>query len=484
MRIFLVWLFGAVFLGLASQTALPAFIGAEGFGATATGGRGGRVIAVTNLRSSGVGSLQNALDQTGARTIVFRVSGVIEGTPMVSSGNLTIAGQTSPSGITVRGLLIQGDSVCEADNCPLPRVAPSNLIVRYLRSRASLDGDGLRLHRAKRIIIDHFSIGNATDEAVQISFSSDVTVQNSLLAETTGEHNDLGGMLLNYTDPKRNFPLTRISLHHNVWTRIGGRIPEVSRENPSATNSTMELEISNNIFHDHTFPIWLGNTALVNAPQDGYNSAPIYYRANLVGNYSLQNPKNSTSVGLLTLEGTNSPDYLPDSTPTRLFMQDNRSNLGTATDWQLVYCCNDFKEALRDQTMLFANRLPTWAALERLKFPSMTYTPSQKLLEYTPKIGMRPWDAFDTRVMKFVSSSTFDATPRSLNVARDALKTRAATVAPQDSDNDGMPDRWENANGLNPRVADHNGLQLSQPKLGVAGYTNLEVYLEALVRNR
>ncbi len=479
MRIFLGWLAGAALLGLQS-VALPAFIGAEGFGATATGGRGGRVIAVTNLRSSGVGSLQNALDQTGARTIIFRVSGVIEGTPIISNGDVTIAGQTSPSGITVRGLLIQGDSVCEADNCPLPRVSPSNVIVRYLRSRASLDGDGLRLHRAKRVIVDHFSIGNASDEAVQISFSSDVTIQNSLLAETIGEHNDLGGMLLNYSDPKRNFPLTRISVHHNVWTRIGGRIPELSRENPSAIGSTMEIEISNNVFHDHTFPIWLGNTSLVNAPENGYDRAPIYYRLNLVGNLSLQNPKNSTSVGLLTIEGA--AQNLPDTTPTRIFIQDNR--IGTATDWQLVYCCNDFQDALRDNTLPFASRPPSWAALERLNFPSIQYTPSQKLLESSKKVGMRPWDAFDTRVMKFVSSNTFDSTPRSLNLARDALKTSTAATAPQDADNDGMPDIWENANGLNPKVADHNGLQLSQKILGLAGYTNLEVYLETLVRNR
>ena len=307
-------------------------------------------------------------------------------------------------------------------------------------------------------------------------------MQNSLLAETIGEHTDLGGMLLNYSDPKRNYPLTRISIHHNVWTRIGGRIPELSRENPSATGSTMELEISNNVFHDHSFPIWLGNTTLVNAPQNGYDHAPIYYRLNLIGNYSLQNPKNSTQVGLLTIEGAGSPElgYLPDSTPTRLFLEDNQINL--AKDWQLVYCCNDFSDALRDKTIPFAAQAPVWAALERLNFPSITYTP--KLLEYTPKIGMRPWDAFDTRVMKFVSSGTFDSTPRSLNLARDTLKTSATTASPQDTDNDGMPDTWENSNRLNPRVADNNGLQLSQKILGVAGYTNLEVYLETLLRNR
>ena len=489
MRIFLVLLAGFLLLGVQSlgQTALPAFIGAQGFGALATGGRGGRVIAVTNLRASGAGSLQDALNQAGSRTIVFGVSGVIEGVPIVSRGDVTIAGQTSPNGITVRGLLIQGDEVCEADDCPLPKIAPSNVIVRFLRSRATLDGDGLRLHRAKKVIVDHFSVGNANDEAVQISFSSDLTIQNSLLAETLGDHNDLGGMLLNYADPKRNFPLTRISVHHNVWTRIGGRIPELSRENPSATGSSMDIEISNNIFHDHTFPIWFGNTSLVNAPENGYNRAPIYYRANLIGNYSLQNPNNSTSVGLITLEGAGNPDtgYLPANTPSQFFLQDNQTNLTAARDWQLVYCCNDFRDAMRDKTMPFASTKPSWAAVKRLGFPSISYTPVGQLLEYSRKnVGMRPWDAFDARVMQFVVSNRFDTTSRSINPANDALKTVSALAAPKDTDTDGMADAWEVQNGLNPRVADQNGIQLSPKILGVAGYTNLEVYLESLTKNR
>jgi pectate lyase len=485
MRLFVVVIVVLFALKSNSQTALPAFVGAQGFGASATGGRGGRVIAVTNLRAGGAGSLQDALDQTGARTIVFRVSGVIEGIPTLSNGDVTIAGQTSPSGVTVRGLLIQGDVVCEDDGCPLPRRAPQNVIVRFLRSRAALDGDGLRLHRAKRVIADHLSIGNANDEAVQVSFSSDITIQNSLFAETIGDHNDLGGVLLNYSDPKRNFPLTRIALLGNVWTRIGGRIPELSRENPSATGSNMDIEISNNVFHDHTYPMAISQTANTNSSgQNGYQSAPIYYRANMVGNLSLQNPKNSTTVGMFTFEGAGLPseDYLPANTPTRFYLHDNR--LLSAKDWQTVYCCNDFLDALRDNAMPFYNRQPAWAALERLPFPNVAYIPSQQLLENSKNVGMLPRDAFDQRVMKFVSSGGFDSAPRSLNPAKDALVLPAAAAAPLDSDSDAMPDGWESQNGLNPKVPDNNGMGLSQKILGVAGYTNLEVYLQWLAQNR
>ncbi|MGV2436525.1 MAG UNVERIFIED_CONTAM: hypothetical protein LVT10_17860 [Anaerolineae bacterium] len=72
------------------------FPGAEGFGAVASGGRGGQVLTVTTLAPSGEGSLQAALDTPGARTIVFAVSGVIDTTANITHGNVTIAGQTSP----------------------------------------------------------------------------------------------------------------------------------------------------------------------------------------------------------------------------------------------------------------------------------------------------------------------------------------------------------------------------------------------------
>lgn len=474
-----------------SQPALPAFPKAQGFGATATGGRGGRVVFVTNLRSSGAGSLQAALDQRGPRTILFRVSGVVEGVPIASSGDFTLAGQSSPSGITLRGLMIQGDSVCEEDSCPLPKIAPSNFIVRYLRLRAPLpdgsDGDGLRLHRAKRGIIDHVSVGNATDEAIQISLSSDITIQHSLIAETLGEHNDLGGMLINYADPKRGYPLTRLSIHHNVWSRIGGRMPEVSSENPSSSNSTIQIEISNNVLHDHTYPIFLAQTSVVNAPNRGYDTAPIYYRANIVGNLSLQNPQLRTSVGLVTLEGAGSPEdgYLPRGTPTKVFMLDNRTTSALSLrDWQLVYCCNDYREAAQNLELPFLKTGPSWASATRLEdLSSIAYTPSADLLS-SFSVGASPLDAFDTRILKFVRTATFDATPRNRNPYGDALTQpqRTPLVAPQDSDDDGMPDSWEQTNGLDPRVADANATLLSQRLLAGQPYTNLEVYLMQLAR--
>src|SRR5262249_9152161 len=105
------WIFsaGGLFPAIEAEPAkpVPAFPGAEGFGALARGGRGGRVIYVTNLDASGPGSLRAACEAEGPRTVLFKVSGLIQLQTklVVRHPYLTIAGQTAP-----------GDGICLA-NC-------------------------------------------------------------------------------------------------------------------------------------------------------------------------------------------------------------------------------------------------------------------------------------------------------------------------------------------------------------------------------
>ncbi len=484
-----------------SPAGLPAFPGAEGFGASATGGRGGKVIYVTNLNASGAGSLQAALDEAGLRTILFKVSGVIEGVPIAQHGDFTLAGQSSPGGIILRGFMLQGDVVCEDDNCPLPTVFPENFIVRFLRIRNPLpdgsDGDGVRLHHAKLGIIDHVSIGGATDESMQISFSSDITVQNTMLAEALGEHAYLAGMLMNYGDPARGFPETRISIHHNLWNRILGRMPEIGRDYEGNNSHIMELELSNNVLYDHAYPIWIANTSLVNYPQDGYNTDPIYYHANIVGNLSIQNSARSSfeanvpggTVGVFTMEGAGpaSNGYLPTETLTRFFMEDNQTNLHPDfKDFQLFYCCNDFAQTNIDG-LTFPDNTASFKQFSRFDFPAINYTPSSALLSYVlANVGAFPRDDMDSRLLSFVERGEFDTAPRDTNPANDALNLVFTTppTAPIDTDNDGMPDDWESTHGLNPNAADGTEVSLSKAMTGIDGYTNLEVYLDDLAKLR
>ncbi len=132
------------------STSVAAFPGAEGYGSLTVGGRGGRVIAVTNLNANGPGSLREACDAQGPRIVVFNVSGTIDGDVKIKNDFITIAGQTAPGdGITIKGNLA---------------IDASNVVIRYLRVRTDHDGDALGGRYRKNIIVDHVSASWSSDE--------------------------------------------------------------------------------------------------------------------------------------------------------------------------------------------------------------------------------------------------------------------------------------------------------------------------------
>ncbi|MBL7826800.1 MAG: hypothetical protein JNJ57_09225, partial [Saprospiraceae bacterium] len=187
---------------LPSAAQIPVFPGAEGFGATTTtGGRGGQVMYVTNLNCNGPGSLNEALATPGKKYILFKVSGIIDCAAEVVHGDCYIAGQTAPGGIIVRGIYI--------DDWYDPNGGARNVVIRHLNSRPHTENersgagwvmdDALRLDGASRIVVDHCTFANGTDEQIQISRSNNVTIQHSILAEPVGDHYMFGGMLLNYS---------------------------------------------------------------------------------------------------------------------------------------------------------------------------------------------------------------------------------------------------------------------------------------------
>ncbi len=129
---------------------VPAFPGALGFGANATGGRGGTVYHVTTLADSGPGSFRDAVSQPN-RIVVFDVSGYITLNSEVSvKSHITIAGQTAPGG----GIAIRGREVSFGSQ--------QNIICRFVRFRPGAgspnNDNGVNLYRARNIILDHVSI--------------------------------------------------------------------------------------------------------------------------------------------------------------------------------------------------------------------------------------------------------------------------------------------------------------------------------------
>lgn len=453
-------------------SSLAAFPGAEGFGSAATGGRGGQVVYVTNTNASGPGSLQWAIDQPGAKYILFKVSGVIDAQIHLTNGDVTIAGQTSPGGITIRGF-VTDETPYQDQIVRTPTDFAQNWILQHVRIRPGLNGpsdDGLRLRYTRNAIVDHVSIGNATDEAVEISYSNNITIQNSILAETLGGHSFYGGVLMNYSNPASGFGLDNVSLHHNIFNRIEGRLPEGSRESAAAAGSTMNLELSNNLYWDPRFFIALGsNTGVVT---DGRgNPYPIYWNINAVNNYFRTG--SGFPYGMFD-------DQILGVARNRLFVSGNKMSLyPTRSDYELFYCCNDYSSVTDpDDTSRAAQQLSA-----RHPFPVITYTPTDMLRTVLLNTaGAWSRDPMDTRLLQSVAQNTISASPPNVNPAGDALLLPyrgSPPAAPTDTDSDGMPDAWEIAKGLNPNVANHNATTLS-----AQGFTNLDIYLHELSASR
>ncbi|MBW7997936.1 MAG: pectate lyase precursor, partial [Candidatus Glassbacteria bacterium] len=147
-----------------SQDSIPAFPGAEGWGAYTPGGRGGQVIHVTNLDNNGPGSLAEALNTPGPRIIVFDVGGVIEGDIDFDQGQVTVLGQTAPSpGITIHGLL-------STTWDPTGQARYEDIVIRFIRCRPFSRAqpvtwaDAIQFGHGYRAVLDHMSFSWATDE--------------------------------------------------------------------------------------------------------------------------------------------------------------------------------------------------------------------------------------------------------------------------------------------------------------------------------
>lgn len=258
--------------GWMSAQSIPAFPGAEGHGAESVGGRGGRIIEVTNLNDHGPGSLREAVETRGPRTIVFRVAGYIDlETPIkIVHPYMTIAGQTAPGG----GICLRMKPGNKTGLSPVLGTkrfkknyageVPHNLIIRYIRIRhgrspTSKKAGGprpknLQFYSGNNIIVDHVTSGWTNDNLVTIIAPNngsphvhDITVQRSLLAESFKGH--ATGLNVQGQTGAYWKQIYRISVHHNLFAHNTHR-------NPRSTSGG--TEVINNVTYNWRH--WIGST--------------------------------------------------------------------------------------------------------------------------------------------------------------------------------------------------------------------------------
>lgn len=511
------------------------FPGAEGYGRITTGGRGGDVYHVTTLEDgTQEGTFRWACNKSGARTIVFDVSGTINLTSelKIRNGNVTIAGQTAP-----------GDGICVAGypfviSCP-------NIIIRYMRFRlgnenvAHHEGDGLGGMDGQRIMIDHCSVSWSIDECLSVYGSKNITVQWCVVSQSLvnsghskGNHG-YGG----------NWGGSGASYHHNLLAHHGSRAPRLGPR-PS-TQADERMDLRNNVIYN-----WGGEGCYGG---EGMN-------VNIVNNYYKPGPATPTGAKgkRMAKPGIRTVDYCLDKETTAnninkalgtslsksgvsgssdgkdnfvTFRYDNKTqkiaidmeNNTIEIDGKTIKVAwNSWKKMLQKWGTFHINgnintayddvTADNWTIGlfnqvdkgTKVDYHNMTaedsraFTPIpfvyttthsaeeafERVLEYAGASLSR--DIHDETMVHDAREGVVTTTSRAtglINNQDEAMYIDGtsgwpvlnSTEAPVDTDGDGMPDEWETENGLDPNNPEDGKI------MGEDGYTNLENYLNSLV---
>jgi pectate lyase len=439
---------------LTASAQIPAFPGAEGFGAISVGGRGGDVYHVTSLDDTYTpGTLRYGLAfAPGAgRTIVFDISGNINLTDDLSvySPNITIAGQTAPG----EGITLSGASFWLQSN---------DLIVRHIRNRLGATHvageDSISIQNGDRVIMDHCTASWSTDEAASVTLdSTDNTIQWSLIIEPLNVNNHAASSLFRpgdnvpLSDPPADFNLT---VHHSLYAHAKKRNPIFSTYNSHVLN----VDFRNNVVFD-----WKDQ-----ATHDGDATANVHL--NFVSNYYVAGLTTRADLvadpSILSLGTVNSVVYY------------NQDNLVDATRDDGLH------NGIWDPTAINGTRTEVTTPFD---YPTVATQSASDAYDSVLEFAGSFWwnrDPVDDRVITDVYEiSDPDAAVRALSgmmITTEAdvgglptlpVETRAADW---DTDLDGMPDYWEVQHGLDPNTggsAQYNG------DFDADGYTNIEEYI-------
>lgn len=395
------FLLGGFLLGAQAEAksgeGLRAFPGAEGYGAFTKGGRGGRVVIVTNLNKRGPGSFAWAVNEvTGPRTIVFEVSGVIDceneiGFEMTSENDhVTIAGESSPGGVAIY-------------NYRFFRIAKGaeEVMIRFLRLRGTRihtknDPDGVLIWHARNVILDHCSVAGACDETISASDAKNVTIQwtsldESRKAEAHADYFENNGQWHNY-----GALFTRakgVTIHHCLFAHH-------SKRNPLAKQGSL-VEVVNNVIYNYS-----NEQQTFGVEGDGVKIANCYFKTG-PDRRKRPVPVRDDVIAVAGCVSVERDGKTP-GPPVENFGEIGSLNVDSM----------ETAEAAYESVLRLSGALPRDATSRRMVMETRTGT------------GKQGYEG-------------------DLEADRAALPSRQ-TPPGLDRDRDGLPDRWEKTNGLDP----------------------------------
>lgn len=401
----------------ADEPTLKSFPGAEGWGAASVGGRGGKVIKVTNLNASGKGSLAEACATDGPRIVVFEVSGVIRGNIRITKPFITIAGQTAPgAGITIEGVISTWN------------YGVNDIIIRHLRVRQQRDmgaggdcmqmgGLGPKKTGTYHIMLDHLSLSWGNDEIIDLYHTHDATVQWCTIEESDDKGHPKGA---------HNFGLISaaedngaVSVHHNLWAHQGRRVPCMAPYRENAAD-----DFCNNLIYNC---------------RGGYTDDGHGNRAKSAVNLH----KNFYRRGPNTLERMYSYALSPNM---NYYVKDNFFE-----DWGMQDHPKHWTFVKAPRWIQFNNN---GGELDKpAKVPPIEMVDAKQVYDLVlAKAGCWPRDRVTKRTIEEVKNKTGSWGRNAELKLTDEWFLEGLTPgkAPMDSDGDGMPDAWEKTHGLNP----------------------------------
>lgn len=439
-----------------------AFPGAEGYGKYTAGGRGGDVYEVTNLNDSGEGSLRAAVEASGPRTVVFRVSGTIDlkKSLNIKKPYITIAGQTAPGdGITLKGHSLG--------------IVAKEVIIRHIRVRfgdeSGEDKDAISSRYMSNIILDHVSASWSVDECVSIYHCENITVQWCLISESMYKsnhnkgHHGFGGI----------WGSNHSTYHHNLLAHHSSR-------NPRFASGCGNTDYRNNVLYN-----WGYNSCYGGERQQKGNPKFNFSNINMVANYYKPGPATRPGEVSYRIANPTTRDGADDYGKWYIAENVVEGNDAVTTDnW------NGGVQPQGGSDDIAVVRLEgPWPAM-----PIAQQTAGDAYQSVLEDVGatLPKRDAIDERIIEEVRSGTANyegLTYKEDNPMPDTSQksgiidsqanvggwpTLISTTAPDDTDHDGMPDAWESSNNLNPNDGEDRN------KIADDGFTMLEKYLNSI----